>query len=68
MLAQSSDWAFIMTTGTTVPYAEKRTRDHLSRFHGIYLQIIENRLEENWIAELEWKDSIFYEMDYRVYR
>ncbi|KPJ57406.1 MAG: glycoside hydrolase [Planctomycetes bacterium DG_58] len=68
MLAQSSDWAFIMTTGTTVPYAEKRTRDHLHRFNGIYLQIIENRLEETWIADLEWKDSIFYEMDYRVYR
>ena len=68
MLAQSSDWAFIMTTGTTVPYAEKRTRDHLHRFNGIYLQITENRLEENWIADLEWKDSIFYEMDYRVYR
>jgi len=68
MLAQSSDWAFIMTTGTTVPYAEKRTRDHLHRFNGIFLQINENRLEETWIADLEWKDSIFYEMDYRVYR
>jgi len=68
MLAQSSDWAFIMTTGTMVPYAEKRTRDHIHRFNGIYLQIVENRLEETWIADLEWKDSIFYEMDYRVYR
>ena len=68
MLAQSSDWAFIMTTGTTVPYAEKRTRDHISRLYGIYLQITENRLEENWIAELDWKDSIFYEMDSRVSR
>ena len=68
LLAQSSDWAFIMTTGTMVSYAEKRTRDHLSRFNGIYLQVREDRLEEYWIAELEWKDSIFYEIDYRVYR
>ena len=30
MLAQSSDWAFIMRTGTTVPYATKRTNDHVS--------------------------------------
>ena len=67
LLAQSSDWAFIMTTGTAVSYAEKRTRDHLSRFSGIYLQVLESRLEENWIAELEWKDSIFQEMDYRIY-
>lgn len=33
MLAQSSDWAFIMKTGTTVPYATKRTVDHASRFN-----------------------------------
>ncbi len=68
MLAQSSDWAFIMTTGTCTSYAEKRTRDHLARFNGIYLQIVEDRLEEDWIAELEWLDSIFQEMDYRTYR
>jgi hypothetical protein len=29
LLAQSSDWAFIMTTGTMVEYAKKRTKDHL---------------------------------------
>ena len=30
---RSSDWAFIMKTGTMVEYAEGRTRDHLARFH-----------------------------------
>jgi len=67
VLAQASDWAFIMTTGTTVPYAEKRTRDHLSRFHGLYLQLTEDRLEEAWLAELEGKDNLFSEIDYRLY-
>jgi 1,4-alpha-glucan branching enzyme len=67
LLAQSSDWAFIMTTGTMVAYAEKRTRDHLHRFNGLYLQLVENRLEERWISELEWKDNIFQEIDWRVY-
>jgi 1,4-alpha-glucan branching enzyme len=56
-----------MTSGTMVAYAEKRTRDHLHRFHGLFLQLIENRLEEPWIAELEGKDNIFSEIDYRVY-
>jgi 1,4-alpha-glucan branching enzyme len=32
LLAQSSDWAFIMRTGTTVEYAVRRTRDHLQAF------------------------------------
>ena len=67
LLAQSSDWAFIITTNTSVEYAEKRTRDHISRFNGIYEQIMQNRLEEPWISELEWKDSIFQEIDYHVY-
>jgi len=68
LLAQASDWAFIMTTGTAVAYAEKRTRDHLSRFHGLYLQLTEDRLEAEWLSELEWRDNIFQELDYRVYR
>jgi 1,4-alpha-glucan branching enzyme len=67
MLAQSSDWAFIMTTGTTVPYAEKRTRDHIHNFYGLYLQLMEDRLETAWLAHLEQHNSIFPEMDYHIY-
>lgn len=67
VLAQSSDWAFIMTTGTMVPYAEKRTRDHLHNLYGLYLQLVENRLDEQWLSELEHRNAIFPEMDYRVY-
>jgi 1,4-alpha-glucan branching enzyme len=67
LLAQSSDWAFIMTTGTMVAYAQKRTRDHLHRFNGLYLQLCENRLEEPWIGDLEWRDNIFSEVDPKVY-
>src|SRR5258707_5503181 len=36
LLAQSSDWAFIMKTNTTVEYANKRTRDHIARFDYLY--------------------------------
>jgi len=36
LLAQSSDWAFIMKTGTMVEYAKKRTRDHVARFTYLY--------------------------------
>ncbi len=67
LLAQASDWAFIITSGTMVAYAEKRTRDHLHRFNGLYLQLVEDRLEEAWIGDLEWKDNIFPEINYRVY-
>lgn len=35
LLAQSSDWAFIMTTGTAVPYADSRTREHIGAIHDL---------------------------------
>ncbi len=68
LLAQSSDWAFIMTTGTAVPYATRRTREHVHRFQLLCDQIKNNCIDENYLKELEWKDSIFQEIDYRVYR
>ena len=33
MLAQASDWPFIITNGTTEEYARRRFHDHLNRFH-----------------------------------
>ena len=36
LLAQSSDWAFILRTGTSPDYARKRVQDHLVRFNEIY--------------------------------
>jgi 1,4-alpha-glucan branching enzyme len=35
LLAQSSDWTFLITTGAARDYAEARVRDHLRRFEGI---------------------------------
>lgn len=67
LLAQSSDWAFIMSTGTMTEYAIKRTKKHLLNFTGIYEQIKNNRLEENWISELEWKNNIFPHIDFKLY-
>jgi 1,4-alpha-glucan branching enzyme len=32
LLAQSSDWAFLMKTGNAREYATKRTKDHVLRF------------------------------------
>ena len=36
LLMQSSDWAFLMTTGTAKEYSTKRTKDHIKRFNGKY--------------------------------
>ena len=70
MLAQSSDWAFIMKTGTTVPYATKRTIDHVKRFTRIYDGLMTGRRGRGvrgFLSEAEKRDNLFPDMDYRVY-
>jgi 1,4-alpha-glucan branching enzyme len=68
LLAQSSDWAFIMKTGTMVDYAVRRTREHLLRFSRLYEQVKENRIDVGWLSMVESRDNLFPEIDYRVYR
>jgi 1,4-alpha-glucan branching enzyme len=68
MLAQASDWAFIMKTGTTVPYATKRTVDHVTRFNRLYDGLRQNGgVEESFLDEAERRDNLFPDIDYRLY-
>jgi len=67
VLLQSSDWAFIMKTGTMVPYATKRVVDHTNQFMALYDGLKKGALSEEWLTELEEKDNIFPTLDYRVY-
>jgi 1,4-alpha-glucan branching enzyme len=68
LLAQSSDWAFIMSTGTMVPYAVRRTRSHLMRFNKIYEDIKIGKIDSGWLEKVEAIDNIFPNIDYQVYR
>ncbi len=69
LLAQASDWAFIMKTNTTVEYAKKKTRDHIARFDYLYRALTRQvMLEEPILREFEGRDNIFPDVDYRVYR
>ncbi|MGD0650713.1 MAG: 1,4-alpha-glucan branching protein domain-containing protein [Verrucomicrobiia bacterium] len=67
LLAQSSDWAFIMKTGTAVPYAVKRTKDHILRFTRLYEQIKSGHIDEPWLSSIEWRDNIFPDVNYHYY-
>jgi 1,4-alpha-glucan branching enzyme len=68
LLAQSSDWAFIMKTGTMVDYAVRRTREHIARFWRLERMAAQGRVEEPALAALEARDCVFPELDFRVYR
>ena len=67
LLAESSDWAFMMKNRTTVEYAVKRTHEHLLSFLQLDRFLEKGRVDENWLARLEHKDCIFPGIDYRVY-
>jgi 1,4-alpha-glucan branching enzyme len=68
ILAQSSDWPFIMTAGTMVEYARNRVKNHLIRFRELIRQIKENAIDPHWLGELEQTDNLFPHLDYRLYR
>ncbi len=65
LLAQSSDWAFIMKTATAVRYACDRVKAHLARFRRLDREISAGFIDQAWLADLEWRDNIFPELDYR---
>lgn len=67
LLAQSSDWAFIISTGTMVEYAVRRTRVHLDNFLRLYHQITNNCINQDWLSDLEYKNNIFPEINYGHY-
>lgn len=67
MLAQSSDWAFIMKTGTAVPYAAKRTKEHILRFRRLYDDIKHESVDIEWLSDIENRDNVFPELDYHIY-
>ena len=66
MLAQASDWSFILRTGTT-EYAADRVRGHLARFTRLYEQLRSNAIDEPWLAFLETVDNLFPDIDYRYW-
>ena len=68
MLAQSSDWPFIMTADTMTTYARSRAENHLIRFNELARQVNENAIDEERLSRLEQADNLFPRLDYRLYR
>lgn len=67
LLAQSSDWAFIMKTGTAVQYAVERVKGHLSRFQTLARQLAAGNIDAAWLADIEGRDNVFADLDFRIY-
>ncbi len=68
LLSQASDWPFIMKTGTTVPYAEKRIKEHIFNFNKIYEALCRNTVKTEWLTRIEKKNNVFPDIDYMMFR
>ena len=67
LLAQSSDWPFIMTAGTMDMYARARQTSHLTRFLKLERQIRKNNIDTNWLRKLESADNLFPQLNYTCF-
>ena len=67
LLAQSSDWAFLIQQKTAHHYATRRTTQHIQRFTRLYDELCSGHIDEQGLKEIEARDNIFPTLDYRMY-
>jgi len=67
LLAQASDWPFILHTGTSPGYARRRLREHLLRFNALYRQLTQGTVDEAWLGQIEALDNLFPQVDPRYW-
>jgi len=63
LLAQSSDWPFIMKTGSVPEYAKSRFTGHIQRLEALLDQIEEGAPDPVFLRQIEESDSVFADLD-----
>jgi 1,4-alpha-glucan branching enzyme len=67
LLAQASDWPFILKTKSSPEYATVRVKTHLLRFIALHEQLTATRVDEDWLSQIEALDNLFPDVDYRYW-
>jgi len=67
LLAQASDWAFMIHSGTMASYAAGRTNAHLSHLDRLSREIRAGRIDPVWLAQLEDRQNLFPQIDPSVF-
>ena len=68
LLAQASDWPFILKNETTVEYARARVLQHLDRFRRLADRLEAGTVDEAELSAMEEQDNLFPEIDVSVWR
>ncbi|HAV62252.1 MAG TPA: DUF1957 domain-containing protein [Verrucomicrobiales bacterium] len=64
LLAQSSDWPFILRTGTNPDYVRRRVKEHLLRFISLHEQLRALSIDEAWLSQVEAVDNLFDNLNF----
>ena len=64
LLAQASDWPFILHTGTGPEYATRRVKEHLLRFFNLHEQLLAGRVSAASLQTIEEQGNLFPHLDY----
>ncbi|MDP2865720.1 MAG: DUF1957 domain-containing protein, partial [Elusimicrobiota bacterium] len=67
LLSQSSDWAFLIYIGSHAEYAKGRLEAHAANAMRLLGEVIEKRVDEQALAALEKRNSVFPRLDFRVF-
>ncbi len=67
LLAQSSDWAFMMNTDHASAFARNKFIEHISNFLELHRQISGGAINGEYLAQLEAKNNLFADLDFRIF-
>lgn len=67
LLAQSSDWPFLMYIGSHSLYAAERVDGHVANAERLLAEAAEKRVDEKALADLEKKNNLFQRLDFRLF-
>ncbi|MBU2574391.1 MAG: DUF1957 domain-containing protein [Elusimicrobia bacterium] len=67
LLAQSSDWPFLLYIGSHAQYAAARVEGHVAGAARLLAEVLEKKIDEKALAGLEKKNNIFPRLDFRLF-
>jgi 1,4-alpha-glucan branching enzyme len=67
LLAQASDWAFLIKTNSAPEYATRRVRDHLQSFERISAQLSLGEIDLEFVGEREERVNLFPNLNWRYF-
>ena len=63
LLAQASDWAFLITKGTATEFSRRQVATHIRDFLATETMARTGRIDEDQLSEIEDRDNVFPDID-----